>query len=347
MSDEAAPPALDAAPAPISDAEAAAVMVMLLGDDQAARLLSALDPPELQLLGEKMCALGDIGPDAIIQAINGFTTRTENMGLMTQDRVGQVRGMMQRAVGEVKAQNLMQRIVPGNAPTSSIELARWLNAPAIVPLIKGEHPQAIAVLLIQLDADIAAEVLAKLPAAEQTQVVHRIATMGPVSAEAMDMLEELLNRRIGLSHGREALKLGGPRHAADIINNSGKQVEKRVMPELARLDKLLARRIEEEMFKFEHLFALDAQSMGALLREVESDVLINALKGTEEGQREMFFRAMSSRAADGVKDEIAARGRLKMAEVVEAQRQMIAVARRLAAEGVIAFGAGGGDDEYV
>lgn len=334
-------------PRPISDAEAAAVMVMLLGDDQAARLLSALEPAELQLLGEKMCTLGEIGADAIIQAISGFTSRTAKLGFMTQDRVGHVRGIMQRAVGEVKARNMMQRILPGDLPASSIELARWLNAPAIVPLIKGEHPQAIAVLLIQLDCEVAAEVLATLPNAEQTQVVHRIATMGPVSAEAMEMLEELLNRQIGLAHGRDALKLGGPRHAADIINNSGKQVEKRMMPELARLDKQLARRIEEEMFKFEHLFALDAQAMGALLREVESDVLIDALKGTEESQRDVFFRAMSSRAADGVKDEIAARGRLKMAEVIEAQRQMVSAARRLAAEGVIAFGAGGGGDEYV
>jgi flagellar motor switch protein FliG len=322
-------------------------MVMLLGDAQAARLLSALEPHELKLLGEKMCALGDISPDTIVQAITGFLTRTGNVGFMTQDRVGHVRGMMSRAVGEVKAQNMMQRILPDAGPTSSIELARWLNAPAIVPLVKGEHPQAIAVLLIQLEAEVAAEVLATLPHAEQTQVVHRIATMGPVSPEALEMLEELLNRRISQSHGQELLRLGGPRQAAGIINNSGKLVEKRVMPELAKLDKLLARRIEEEMFKFEHLFALDSQAMGALLREVESDVLINALKGIEDDQRNVFFRAMSSRAADGVKDEIAARGRLKMAEVVEAQRQMIAVARRLSAEGVISFGAGGGDDEYM
>ncbi len=249
---------------PISDAEAAAVMIMLLGDAQAVRLLSALDPAELQLLGEKMCALGDICPDAIIQAITGFTARTENAGFMITDRVGQVRGMMQRAVGEVKAQNMMQRILPGNSPVSSIELARWLNAPAIVPLIKGEHPQAVAVLLIQLDPEVAAEVLATLPAGEQTQVVHRIATMGPVLPEALAMLEELLNSRIGLSHGQDALKLGGPRQAADIINNSGKTVEKRVMPELAKLDKLLARRIEEEMFKFEHLFALDRAGDGRI-----------------------------------------------------------------------------------
>jgi flagellar motor switch protein FliG len=161
------------------------------------------------------------------------------------------------------------------------------------------------------------------------------------------MLDELLARRIGECHGNETLRMGGPREAADIINNAGKGAEKRIMPEINKLDKALARQIEAEMFKFEHLFALDAQAMGALLREVESDVLIDALKGIGEDQRELFFRAMSSRAADGVRDEIASRGRLKMAEVLEAQKAIIAAARRLATEGVISFGAGGGDDEYV
>ena len=159
-------------------------------------------------------------------------------------------------------------------------------------------------------------------------------------------LEQLLESRIAESHGRDMLLLGGMREAAEIINNAGKAAEKRIMPELGRIDKALARRIENEMFKFEHLFALDPQAMGALLREVESEVLIDALKGTAEEHREAFFRAMSSRAADRVKDEIASRGRLKMAEVVEAQRTIIAIARRLAGEGVIQFG-GGGDDEYV
>ncbi|MDE2405393.1 MAG: flagellar motor switch protein FliG [Sphingomonadales bacterium] len=331
----------------LSDAEAAAIMVMLLGDEQAATILSALDPDELQRLGEKMVALGEIAPEKIIASVNGFVRRTEKLGMPAADRTPQVRSLMTRAVGPVKAENLMERIVPEAGPTSSIELTRWLNASAIVPLVKGEHPQAIAVLLVQLDPEVAAQVLHTLPQAEQTQVVHRIATMGPVSTEAVAMLEELLTRRIGEVHGVATLQMGGPRPAADIINNAGKAVEKRIMPEITKADKLLARKIEEEMFKFEHLFVLDPQSMGALLREVESEALINALKGIEAEQREVFFRAMSSRAADGVKDEIAGLGRLKMAEVVEAQRSIIAAAKRLAAEGVISFGSGGGDDEYV
>ncbi|MCC6941005.1 flagellar motor switch protein FliG [Novosphingobium sp.] len=337
----------DLAEAPkISDPERAAVMVMLLEDDQAAQILAQLEPAELRLLGEKMCALGEIGPVAIAQAIAGFVEKTERLGLIAHDRVGQVRSLMTRAVGEVKADSLMQRILPDDtSQTPTIELARWLTPQVIVPLIRDEHPQAIAVLLVQLDPEVAAAVLHSLQEDIQGQVVHRIASLGPVAAEAIAMLEEILTRRISESHGQAALTMGGPREAADIINASARTVEKRVMPEIAKQDRQLAKAIENEMFKFEHLYVLDDKSMGALLREVDSDALIAALKGIAEDQREVFLRAMSSRAADGVRDEIAGRGRMKMAEVIEAQKAMVAAARRLSAEGVIVFGAG--DDDYV
>jgi len=198
-------------------------------------------------------------------------------------------------------------------------------------------------LLVQLDPEVAAAVLHALPAEHQPEIVHRIATLEPVSPEALVMLDELLTRRIAERHGSGTLTMGGPREAADIINGAGKAVEKRVLPEIAKLDKMLARKIEEEMFKFEHLFVLDANPMGALLRETDNDTLIDALKGVAENERECFFRAMSSRAADGVRDEIAARGRTKLADVVEAQKRVVAIARKLAAEGTIVFGSGDGD----
>ena len=337
-------PASDAPP--LDPANNAAVMVMLLEDDQAAELLGRLEPDELRRLGEKMCAIGEIGPDVIAGAISGFVEKTERLGLVAHDRVGQVRQLMTRAVGDVKAGNLMQRILPDAPRASPLELARWLTPQALSPLVRGEHPQAIAVLLVQLDPEVAAEVLHALPPGQQAEVVHRIATLGPVAPEAIVMLEELLTRKIGDCHGHAALEMGGPREAADIINNSGKTVERRVMPEIARIDKALAKEIEAEMFKFEHLFVLDPQSMGALLREVDNETLIDALKGVAEDERDHFFRAMSSRAADGVRDEIAARGRVKLAEVVDAQKQVVTAARRLAADGVIVFGSSG-DDEYV
>lgn len=330
---------------PLPSADGAAVMMMLLAEDQTAHILAELEPEELRLLGEKMCALGEIGPEVIAQAIAGFVDKTEKLGLVAHNRVGQVRTMMHRAIGEVKTDSLMRRILPEEPKTSTLELARWLTPEALVPLVRGEHPQALAVLLVQLDPEVAAEVLHSLPQEAQSEIIHRIATLGPVAPEAIEMLEELLNRRITECHGQRPLQMGGTREAADIINGAGKTTEKRIMNELTKLDKVLAKKIEEEMFKFEHLFVLEPMAMGTLLRDVPNDVLIDALKGIGEEERTFFFRAMSSRAADGVKDEIAARGRTKLADVVAAQKEIVAIARKLAAEGSIVFGSG--DDDYV
>ncbi|WP_295635665.1 flagellar motor switch protein FliG [Novosphingobium sp.] len=330
----------------IAGPDRAAVMVMILEDAQASRLLAQLEPDELRLLGERMVALGEIGPSSIVDAIAGFVEHADTQGLTDHGRFERVSNLMIGALGELKADNLMKRIAPEGPPkVSPIEIARWLNADVLVPLIRDEPPQAIAVLLVQLNPDVAAQVLHALPDTIQSAVVHRVATLGPVSAEAIAMLEAVLAQRIGERHGAAPLELGGVQEAAAILNASARTVEKRVMPEIAKLDKALARTIEGEMFKFEHLFALDDKAMGALLREVESERLIAALKGIGEDQRELFFRAMSSRAADGLRDEIAQLGRMKMAEVIEAQKAIVTVARRLAAEGVIVFGAG--DDDYV
>ena len=330
------------------DAQRAAVMVMVLDEDVAAKLLAQLEPEELRLLGETMIALGEVGPQAISHAIAGFVDHNDQSGLPQYGRPDRMRSLMNRAVGEVKADGLIQRILPDGAPgPSALELARWLSPRVLVQLLRGEHPQAIAVLLVQLDPGTAAQVLHGLPSEAQAEVIHRIATLGPVMPEALAMLEDVLTARIGEIHGAAALHIGGPREAAEIINKAGKGIERVVMPAMAKRDKLLARAIENEMFKFEHLFVLDPQAMGALLREVESEVLIDALKGIAEDQRALFFAAMSSRAADGVKDEIAARGRLKLADVEAAQREIVAAARRLAAEGTIVFGSSGGDDGYV
>ena len=324
----------------------AAVMVMILEDAQASRLLAQLEPDELRLLGERMVALGEIGPSSIVDAIAGFVEHADTQGLTDHGRFERVANLMVGALGELKADNLMKRIAPEGPPkVSPIEIARWLNADVLAPLIREEPPQAIAVLLVQLNPDVAAQVLQALPDNVQGAVVHRVATLGPVSAEAIAMLEMVLAQRIGERHGAAPLEMGGVEEAAAILNASARTVEKRVMPELAKLDKALARTIEGEMFKFEHLLVLDDKAMGALLREVESERLIAALKGVGEDQREVFFRAMSSRAADGLRDEIAQLGRMKMTEVIEAQKAIVTVARRLAAEGVIVFGAG--DDDYV
>jgi flagellar motor switch protein FliG len=327
----------------------AAVMIMLLGEDEAARLLSALSPEELQALGTRMCAMGDIGPGAIAESIANFAECAEETGISAHDRMESVRRIMTGALGDLKAENLMRRVAPvRETPRSpALELARWLDPDVLADLIREEHPQAIAVLLVQLEPHAAAEVLAALPEEQHTPVVHRIARLGPVSPDAIAILEEMLSARIARAHGKAPLAMGGVREAAEIINNAARSIEKRVIPGIGKIDKQLAKAIEGEMFKFEQLYVLDAKMMGQLLREVESEVLIDALKGLSEEEREPFFAAMSSRAADGVRDEIEARGRIKRSDVEAAQQAIIAVAKRLAADGEIVFGGGGDDDEYV
>nr|WP_305098581.1 flagellar motor switch protein FliG [Croceibacterium sp. D39] len=323
-------------------------MVMLLGEEDAARLLSGLSPDELRTLGAKMCAIGDIGPGAISEAIASFAESAGQSGISSHGRIENVRRIMTGALGEVKADSLMRRVAPPEETprTPALEIAQWLEPDVLIPLIRDEHPQAIAVLLVQLDPAAAAAVLAGLPDELQTPVVHRVATLGPVSPEAIAILEETLATKIARSHGKAPLTMGGVREAGDIINRAARSVEKRIMPAIGKLDKKLAKELENEMFKFEHLFELDTKMIGQLLREIESEVLIDALKGVEEEQREHFFGAMSSRAADGLRDEIEARGRIKRADVDAAQKAIIAIAKRLAAEGTIVFG-NGGDEDYV
>ena len=329
-------------------ADRAAVMVMLLGEEDAAQLLSGLSPDELRMLGTKMCAIGEIGPGTIAEAIASFAESAGQAGISSHGRVENVRRIMTGALGEVKADSLMRRVAPveETGRTPALELAQWLEPEVLIPLIRDEHPQAIAVLLVQLDPIAAAAVLAGLPEELHTPVVHRIARLGPVSPEAIAILEETLAAKIARSHGKAPMQMGGVREAAEIVNNAARTVEKRVMPAISKIDKKLAKELENEMFKFEHLYELDKQMMGQLLREIESDLLIDALKGIEEDCRDHFYGAMSSRAADGLRDEIEARGRLKRADVDAAQKEIVAIAKRLAAEGTIMFG-NGGDEEYV
>lgn len=327
---------------PVNEAERAAVILMLMEDDEAAALLGLLDPDELQVIGEKMIALGEIGPDRIAAAIEGFVRHAESGALSAHDRPQQVRNRMTRALGEVKANSIMQRIAPEDRPRS-LELARWLAPPVLLPLVENEHPQAIAVLLLLLEAEPAAELLSMLPPPLQPDLVERIARMRKVSPHAMGMLDEILTAKISQRFGQAAMELGGAREAAELINLATGNVGKTVISEITEKDADLARAIESEMFTFEMLFDLDPMAMGRLLRDVDNEILVDALKGLPEEMRDPFFAAMSSRAADGVRDEIDMRGRLKKQDVMEAQKRMIGKARELADAGEISLGAGDGE----
>lgn len=331
-----------------SGADRAAIMVMLLSEEDASRILSHLSPDELRQLSARMCSMGEIAPNEVAQAIEGFSHATPDGGISDHGRMDTVRRLLTGAVGELRTDSLLRPLMPETptapAPSSALGIMRWLDPDVIADMLADEHPQTIAVLLLQLDTDLAAAALAKLPEELHTPVLHRVARLGPVSAQALAILEDTIKDKVAQLGGGRPVSLGGIKQAADIINRAHRSVEKRVIPSISKLDKPLAKALEDEMFKFEHLFTLDQKMTGTLLREVESDMLIAALRGLEEQEREHFFAAMSQRAADGLRDEIDSRGRMKRTDIEAAQRQIVAIAKRLVASGELVMG--DGDEDY-
>ena len=326
----------------ISRVERAAVFISLLDDNEAAALLGRMEPSELEQIGAAMCALGDIEQPHIAEALGDFVIEADRGILPAKDRPERVRTLLERSLGETKAASMMLRIEPEARPRS-IEMARWLAPSVVLKLIEDEHPQVIAALLLMLEPEPAAEVLSALPEGAQSSVVARIAKMNAVSTQAMGLIDDLLSQRIGASFGASALTMGGPREAAKLINLSEGDLRNTVLPAIAQDDGPLAERIEEELFTFEMLLELDPQNMGRLLRDVDNEALVDALKGIPDPQRGPFFAAMASRAADGIRDEIELRGRLSKADVQAAQRKVVDLARSLADQGEISLGADDGE----
>ncbi|MBA3863740.1 MAG: flagellar motor switch protein FliG [Erythrobacter sp.] len=331
-----------ASPSLLNRIDRAAVFLMLLGDDEATGLLARLSPDELEKLGAAMMALGEIDQRRMAEALADFVGEAAREMLPQRGRGDRVRTLLDKAIGPTRAQSMMQRIEPDTAPRS-LEMARWLAPKVLVKLILDEHPQVIAALMLLIDPEPAAEVLAMLPAELQSLVVERVARSGAISAQAIATIDTLLTQRIGATFGTAALTLGGPREAANLINLAAGELRHTVLPSIAGRNAPLAERIEEELFTFEMLFELDPMAMGRLLRDVDSEKLVDALKGLKEDERTPFFAAMSSRAADGVRDEIEMRGRLAKSEVAAAQRAIVEIARGLADSGEIMIGSGSGE----
>lgn len=324
------------------NAQCAAILLMLLDEAEAASLLEQLGPDELRAVSSAMHALGEVDEPEIADAIACFSAQAQSEAMPRNRRDGQLRSMIHRAVGPVKAQGILDSVMQPQQ-RGSIQIARWLAPRVLVSLIEREHPQMVAALLLVLDAERAAQALALLPQAMQPDVVARIARMHQVPGAAVEMLDRLLTDGISRRFGASVLTLGGPREAANLINLAEGEVANTVLPGIELKDADLARRIEDEMVTLDMVMALDPQSMGRLLRDIDNEVLVDALKGMSEDQRVPVFAAMSSRAADGVRDEIELRGRVRKEAVAEAQRRIVEQARSLADEGEIMLGGGGGD----
>ncbi|MES2449336.1 MAG: flagellar motor switch protein FliG [Pseudomonadota bacterium] len=324
--------------------ERAAVLMMLVGEEEAAAILQKLDPEEVRQLGKAMFAVADVSETEVEFVLDDFVGKARERTGISFDPRPQIETMMTRALGQEKADSVLSRIIPPE-DACQIDLLDWLDATEIAGLIEKEHPQIAAVLIANLDPTVAAQVLELLPDAVQPDILHRLARLGPITPEAVETLKTALAGRVGTTQQAAGVTLGGTKDAAKILSSGRKATELRVMPKLFKIDREVAKAIEEAMFVFENLLELDDKNLGTLIRNIDGDILTRALKGVDESMRARFLGCMSSRAADGIRDEMEARGPMKLSEVLEAQKVIIQIARNLAKDGTIQMG--GGEDDYV
>jgi flagellar motor switch protein FliG len=327
----------------LTGAQKAAILLLTLGEEDAASILKHLGARDVQAVGTAMAALKNVSKEQVEVVL---TKLQEDVGQHTSIGVGTeeyIRRILVNALGENKAGGLIDRILLGRS-SKGLESLKWMESRAIAEMIGQEHPQIIALVMAHLESDQAAEVIGYLPARTRSDVVMRIATLDGVQPHALNELDEIMERQFsGNSNKLKSASVGGLKAAADILNAMETSREAELMASIRGIDSGLGERIEELMFVFDDLADLDDRSMQTLLREVPSARLITALKGAEVAIREKIFANMSKRAADMLRDDLEVKGPVRLSEVDAAQKEVLATARRLADAGQINL-AGGGEE---
>lgn len=334
-----------AEPNGISGAQRAAILLLTLGEQDAAEVLKHLSARDVQAVGTAMATLSSVSREqveGVLNRLNDDINRQTALGVGTEEYI---RKVLVSALGETKAGSLIDRILLGRS-TKGLESLKWMESRAIAEMIGMEHPQIIALVLAHLEPDQAAEVIGYLPARTRSDAVMRIANLDGVQPHALNELDEIMERQFsGTSSKLKSASVGGLKAAANILNAMESSREAELIAAIRGQDASLSGRIEELMFVFEDLAEIDDRSMQALLREVPSARLITALKGSEPAVREKIFANMSKRAADMLRDDLEVKGPVKLSEVDAAQKEVLAIARKLADAGQISLSANG--DEFV
>ncbi|HVK94236.1 MAG TPA: flagellar motor switch protein FliG [Noviherbaspirillum sp.] len=323
----------------------AAILMLALGEDEAAEVMKYLGPREVQKLGAAMSTMKPVNAEQLKQVLDEFREKTEQNTSLGVDSDDYIRTVLTKALGDDKASSLLNRIL-GARDASGIESLKWMDAQSVAELIRNEHPQIIATILVHLERYHACEVLNHFSDRLRNDVMLRIATLDGVQPGALRELNEVLTK---LLTGNENLKkkaMGGIRTAAEILNFFSGDNEASTMESLKNYDSEMAQAIMDEMFVFENILDIDDRGVQIILREVQSESLIIALKAASEELREKIFKNMSQRAAEMMREDLESKGPVRLSEVEEKQKEILQVIRRLADEGQVVLGAKG-EDAYV
>jgi flagellar motor switch protein FliG len=325
--------------------EKAALLLVTLGADEAAEVLKHLGPREVQKLGMKMASM-PAQQRAKVEPLLAELDAHFAKGAAIHADEEQIRLMLTKALGDERAANLIARVLQGS-DTAGIENLKWLDPVTAADLIKNEHPQIIATILVHLSYDQAGEILKHFSDRLRNDVVLRIATLNGVQPTALKELNESLTKVLSGAATAKKAAMGGVRHAAEILNFVGAAAETAILDNVRDYDPDLAQKILDEMFVFENLLDVDDRGIQTLLREIQSDSLIIALKGASPELREKIFKNMSSRASEMMREDLEAKGPVRLSEVEAEQKEILKIVRRLAEEGQVVMAGKGGDDGFV
>jgi flagellar motor switch protein FliG len=321
-----------------------AILLMSLGEAGAAEVFKHLAPREVHKLGTAMSNMKNVPRDRIEGVLKEFRSQADEKTTLGQDASDYIRKVLTKALGDDKAASLIERILHGG-DTSGIEGLKWMDSAAVAELIKNEHPQIIATILVHLDRDQACEILCQFTERLRGDALLRIATLDGIQPDALRELNDVLTKLLSGNKNIKKSAMGGVRAAAEILNFMPTAQEGATIESVKQHDADLAQKILDEMFVFEDLLDVEDRNIQLLLREVQSESLIVALKGASENLREKVFTNMSQRAAESLREDLDAKGPVRLSEVEAEQKEILKIVRRLADEGQIIISKG--DDSFV
>lgn len=325
--------------------EDAAILLMSLGEEEASEVFKHLQPKEVQKLGETIAKLKVVPRLRVEEVLDKFDKIAGSQSMLVSDTDEYVRQVLRKALGEDKANLLLDRILQGS-DVSSIESLKWMDPASVAELLRNEHPQIVAAILSHLDFDQVSSVLKLWTERQRNEVLIRIATLDGVQPTALKDLNEVMSQILAGGDRMKKSSLGGVKAAAEIINMMGSATEASALDYIRELDSELAQKVMDNMFTFDDLEKLEDKGIQSLLKEVQSESLVLALKGANPELREKIFRNMSTRAAETLREDLESRGPVRLSEVEAEQKEMLKIVRRLADEGQIVL-ATGGDDQFL
>ena len=327
-----------------SGAERAALLLMTLGEEEASEVLKHMDAREVQQIGTAMASLKNVSKDMADQILNGFIDEVEDSTTFGVQSEEYVKKLLTNAFGPGRAGTFIDRIVT-DKEGKGLDAVKWMSSQDVVDIVDGEHPQIVAIVLAYMESDQAAEVINQLPEELQHEVIMRVARLDDVQQSALQEIENLIASKSTDAPRKGTEKVGGDKVAADIINALEKDKGESILEQIKEKNEELSERIQEKMFVFEALLEVDDRGIQALLREISNDLLVVALKGCDPAIADKIFSNMSKRAGSLLKEDMEARGPIRLSEVEEAQKEILEVAKRLADSGDLNLGQSG--EEYV